>query len=152
MHSITSSELPTVRPSGWLMSVMRAATCLPMPRPMSIIDSASARASSIEVMNAPSPVFTSSTSASSPSAIFLLMIEAAMSSRLSMVAVTSRSAYSLRSAGAISGVCPIMATPMFCSTSWNSASESRTRKPGMASSLSRVPPVWPRPRPEIIGT
>ena len=30
--------------------------------------------------------------------------------------------------------------------------ESPTSKPGMASSLSSVPPVWPRPRPEIIGT
>ena len=27
-----------------------------------------------------------------------------------------------------------------------------TRKPGIASSLSSVPPVWPRPRPDIIGT
>ncbi len=26
------------------------------------------------------------------------------------------------------------------------------RKPGMLSSLSSVPPVWPRPRPDIFGT
>jgi hypothetical protein len=26
------------------------------------------------------------------------------------------------------------------------------RKPGMLSSLSSVPPVWPRPRPDTIGT
>ena len=33
------------------------------------------------------------------------------------------------------------------------ASTSRSmRKPGMASSLSSVPPVWPRPRPQTIGT
>ena len=43
-------------------------------------------------MNAPSPVFTSSTSASIPSAIFLLMMEAAIRGRLSTVLVTSRSA------------------------------------------------------------
>ena len=46
-----------------------------------------------------------------PSAIFLLMIEAEISGRLSTVAVTSRSAYSLRSAGAISGVWPISPSP-----------------------------------------
>ena len=43
-------------------------------------------------MNAPRPVFTSSTSASMPSAIFLLMIDALMSGMLSTVPVTSRSA------------------------------------------------------------
>ncbi len=43
-------------------------------------------------MKAPSPVLTSSTRASIPSAIFLLMIDAAMSGRLSTVAVTSRKA------------------------------------------------------------
>ena len=31
MHSATSRALPTARPSGWSMSVMRAATFLPMP-------------------------------------------------------------------------------------------------------------------------
>ena len=54
--------------------------------------SASARDSSKGFMKAPSPVFTSRTSASMPSAIFLLMIEAAIRGRLSTVAVTSRSA------------------------------------------------------------
>ena len=43
-------------------------------------------------MNAPRPIFTSSTSASMPSAIFLLMIDEVMSGTLSTVAVTSRSA------------------------------------------------------------
>jgi hypothetical protein len=43
-------------------------------------------------MNAPEPVFTSRTSASAPSAIFLLMIELAISGIDSTVAVTSRSA------------------------------------------------------------
>ena len=43
-------------------------------------------------MNAPEPNFTSSTSASVPSAIFLDMIEDAMSGIASTVPVTSRSA------------------------------------------------------------
>ena len=34
----------------------------------------------------------------------------------------------------------------------NSSMLRLTRKPGMASSLSSVPPVCPRPRPDIIGT
>ena len=43
-------------------------------------------------MNAPEPTFTSSTRASVPSAIFLLMIELAISGIDSTVPVTSRSA------------------------------------------------------------
>ena len=74
------------------MSVMRAAIRLPMPWPMASMASARARESSSFAMKAPSPVLTSSTRASIPSAIFLLMMEAAMRGRLSTVAVTSRSA------------------------------------------------------------
>ena len=74
------------------MSVMRAETFLPMPRPMRTIASASALESAKAFMKAPSPVFTSRMSASMPSAIFLLMIDDAMRGRLSTVAVTSRSA------------------------------------------------------------
>ena len=33
-----------------------------------------------------------------------------------------------------------------------SSSDSAMRNPGMLSSLSSVPPVWPRPRPDIFGT
>ena len=43
-------------------------------------------------------------------------------------------------------------TPHWRSVSRNSFSERPTRKPGIDSSLSSVPPVWPSPRPEIIGT
>ena len=49
-------------------------------------------ASSIDFMKAPEPTFTSRTSAPVPSAIFLLMMELAMSGIDSTVAVTSRSA------------------------------------------------------------
>src|SRR5437588_626137 len=45
-----------------------------------------------------------------------------------------------------------MAQPTSASTRRNSASDKLTLNPGMASSLSSVPPVWPRPRPLIIGT
>ena len=38
------------------------------------------------------------------------------------------------------------------STVRNSSTESRVTKPGIDSSLSSVPPLWPRPRPDIIGT
>ncbi len=51
-------------------------------------------------MNAPDPNFTSRTSPDAPSAIFLLMIELAISGIDSTVEVTSRSAYSFLSAGA----------------------------------------------------
>ena len=53
---------------------------------------ASSVASSRVFMNAPLPTLTSSTSAPVPSAIFLLMIELAMSGIASTVPVTSRSA------------------------------------------------------------
>ena len=53
---------------------------------------ASSRAVSTSFMNAPEPTLTSSTSAPVPSAIFLLMIELAISGMASTVPVTSRSA------------------------------------------------------------
>ena len=37
------------------------------------------------------------------------------------------------------------------STALNSSTPRSTRNPGMDSSLSSVPPVWPRPRPDIFG-
>ena len=54
--------------------------------------SASSRALRSSFMKAPLPTFTSSTSAPVPSAIFLLMIEEAISGIASTVPVTSRSA------------------------------------------------------------
>ena len=92
MHSITSSELPTAQPSGWSIAVSSASVRPPWALPMATSDSASRRASSRVFMNAPRPHLTSSTSASIPSAIFLLMIDAEMSGMLSTVAVTSRRA------------------------------------------------------------
>ena len=68
-------------------------------------------------------------------------IDAQISGMLSTVPVTSRSAYSRRSAGAISSVCPTRAQPVRSIARRTSASDRRVRNPGMASSLSSVPPV-----------
>ena len=80
-----------------------------------------------------------------------MMLEA-MSGIDSTVDVASRSAYILRSAGAISVVCPINAQPIASICAFAFASERSVRKPGIDSSLSRVPPVCPSPRPDTIGT
>ena len=90
--SATSSALPTARPSGTDMSVSTAVVRSPCAAPMSTIASASSRARSGVFMNAPEPDFTSRTRPSVPSAIFLLMIELAISGTDSTVPVTSRSA------------------------------------------------------------
>jgi hypothetical protein len=56
------------------------------------------------------------------------------------------------SAGANSAVCPINESPICSNSARYSAIERFTRKPGIDSNLSNVPPVCPSPRPEIIGT
>jgi len=119
---------------------------------MPTIASASSRASSAFFMNAPDPALTSSTSAPVPSAIFLDMIELAISGMDSTVPVTSRRAYSLRSAGARPEPAAHTTAPAARSTPSISSAESEARQPGMDSSLSSVPPVWPRPRPDSCGT
>src|SRR5438445_173642 len=45
-----------------------------------------------------------------------------------------------------------MAQHSFMTCALVSARDKRVRKPGIASSLSSVPPVCPSPRPDIIGT
>ena len=132
------------------MSVSRQTTSRPSRRPRSTICSARIRASSTVFMNAPSPTFTSSTIASIPAASFFDMIDDAMSGTMSTVAVTSRRAYSFLSAGARSPVWPMIARPIVAPAPRTRRSSSSTPKPGIASSLSRVPPVWPSPRPDII--
>ncbi len=69
-----------------------ATVCTPCAVPSATIVSASSRADSVVFMNAPVPTFTSRTSAADPSAIFLLMIELAISGIDSTVPVTSRRA------------------------------------------------------------
>ena len=74
------------------MSVIRATVRTPCAVPNSTMVSARRRARSISGRNAPEPTLTSSTSDSVPSAIFLDMIELAISGTASTVAVTSRRA------------------------------------------------------------
>jgi len=74
------------------MFVISATVLTPAALPMPTIVVASARDCSRVFMKAPAPVFTSSTRAAVPSAIFLLMIEAEIIGMDSIVAVTSRSA------------------------------------------------------------
>ncbi len=114
--------------------------------------SASSRAGAWAVMKAPEPTLTSSTSADVPSAIFLLMIDEAISGIDSTVPVTSRSAYSFRSAGARPAPAAAMTPPTSVSTDRIRSGASEARQPGMAAILSRVPPVWPSPRPASCGT
>ena len=134
------------------MSVIKACDFTPSELPVVTRARASSLARSCSRMNAPDPVLTSMTIASSPAAPFLEMIEATIKGIASMVAVASRREYSFLSAGAISAVWPFMAKPAASRTLRNSFSERSTRYPGIDSSLSSVPPVWPSPRPEIIGT
>ena len=134
------------------MSVTSATTSLPIPRPMPTSVRASAVASGSRFMKAPLPTLTSSTRPSIPSASFFDMIEAAMRGIDSTVAVRSRSAYSLRSAGAMRSVCPTRQAPTEDTSSRNLSTGRWMRKPGIDSSLSRVPPVWPSPRPLTMGT
>ena len=124
----------------------------PASAPTSTIVSASLILSSSVCMIAPLPLFTSSTIASDPVASFLLRMEPTISGMLSTVLVTSRRAYRVLSAGARCPVCPITATPISFTCWMNSSSLSDTFIPGMDSSLSSVPPVWPSPRPLIFAT
>ena len=90
--SATSMALPAVNPRGVDMSVSRAVVRTPASAPRATMVSASSRARSRSFMNAPVPTLTSSTRAPVPSAIFLLMIEEAISGIASTVPVTSRRA------------------------------------------------------------
>ncbi len=150
--SATSRALPTVAPSGVDMSVSRALTAMPWLSPMDTRVAASSLALSSFFMKAPEPTLTSSTRPSAPSATFFPMIDPAIRGMDSTVPVTSRSAYSLRSAGASPSVGAQTTAPTEFSCATISAVVRRARHPGMDSSLSRVPPVWPRPRPESWGT
>ena len=51
----------------------------------------------------------------------------------------------------MSAVCPISEMPMRLTFSMKRSSPMPMLKPGKLSSLSSVPPVWPRPRPDILA-
>ena len=74
------------------MAVRRAEVRTPCASPSWTMVSARSRAWPMSAMKAPPPTFTSSTRADVPSAIFLAMIELAMSGIDSTVPVTSRRA------------------------------------------------------------
>ena len=90
--SLISNEFPAVRPSGTSIAVTKALVVTPALFPKSTIVLASAAASFGSLIKAPEPVFTSSTNALVPSAIFLLIIEDAISGIACTVPVTSRKA------------------------------------------------------------
>ena len=92
IDSATSTALPTARPSGTSIAVSSAVVRTPDSVPSRTMVCASSRAASRSRMNAPRPTLTSSTSACVPSAIFLDMIELAISGIDSTVPVTSRRA------------------------------------------------------------
>ena len=76
------------------------------------------------------------------------MIEDAISGIASTVAVTSRSAYNFLSAGAKPAPAAQITAPQSCNTLSISSFDKDARQPGIDSSLSNVPPVCPKPRPE----
>ncbi len=82
----------------------------------------------------------------------MLMMLPAISDTLSMVPVTSRRAYSFLSAGTRLPVCPITDTPHLPTISAKRSIDWSIDRPGIDSSLSRVPPVCPSPRPDILAT
>ena len=90
--SLISSEFPTVNPRGTSMAVTSAVVFTPARLPKSTMVLASKVAFLGSLMNAPEPVFTSSTNALVPSAIFLLIIDEAINGIASTVPVTSRKA------------------------------------------------------------
>ena len=131
---------------------MTATAGRPTPRPSATIAWASACADRPSFMKAPEPALTSSTTASAPVAIFLLITELAINGIDSTVAVTSRSAYRRPSPGTSSGDCAATASPRSRTAATNASGSVDVVTPGIASSLSIVPPVWPSPRPDILAT
>ena len=125
---------------------------IPIPFAASAIDWDRASACSLSVMNAALPYFTSRTKAEIPSAAFFDTIDEVISGIDATVPVTSRNAYIRLSAGTSESVCPTIANPISPTCFCNSFIDRSTRKPAILSSLSKVPPVCPNPRPEIIGT
>ena len=88
----TNAPMLLVINVGGYMSVSNAETRFPAPLPTRTRASASLVAEARSFMNAPFPTFTSSTSASIPSASFFERIDATIRGIHSTVAVTSRNA------------------------------------------------------------
>ena len=119
--------------------------------------SASARTArarcSIVFMNAPRPTLQSSTSPSMPSASFFDMIDDAISGSDSTVAGdVAQRVEPLVGGRDPRGLADQAHAELVDELARTRSTGRSTRKPGIASSLSSVPPVWPRPRPDTIGT
>ena len=103
-------------------------------------------------INAPLPTVTSKTIFSAPLAIFLLIILDAINGILSTQEILSLNAYNFLSAGAKFNVCEIILIPMFSTFFIKLLISIFVLYPGIDSSLSTVPPVNPRPLPDIFAT
>src|SRR5680860_464280 len=139
-------------PRGVSIAVTRAEQRRPASRPMVTHSSARPAASSSVAMKAPAPALTSRTMVCAPAASFLDITLEAIRATDSTVAVTSRSAYSARSAGTRRSDCAATTQPTLRATASSSSLVSCTRMPGIDSSLSSVPPVCPSPRPASVTT
>jgi hypothetical protein len=103
-------------------------------------------------MKAPSPTFTSRTIASAPAASFFDMIDEAMSGTMSTVAVhvAERRRASCPPGTRVAGLADDREADRRAPARTKASSyRARHGSPGIDSSLSRVPPVWPSPRPDI---
>ena len=79
------------------------------------------------------------------------MLEA-ISGILAVQLIVSLKAYNFLSAGAKFKVCPIKLIPCFFTLSINVLISIEVSYPGIDSNLSIVPPVMPRPLPDILAT
>ena len=138
--------------SGSSISVTIALARRPLRSASRTIVVAKFTASCAVRMKAPDPTFTSKTIAPAPPAIFFETIEAAMRPMLGTLPVRSRSAYSFLSAGTSRSLWAAIAQPMRSICAANAFGERSVRTPGIASSLSSVPPVWPSARPDNFAT
>ena len=103
-------------------------------------------------IKAPLPQVTSNTTLLAPAAIFLLIMLELISGIFAVQLIESLNAYNFLSAGAKFKVCPIKLIPIFFTFSINSGISISVLYPGIASNLSFVPPVNPKPLPDIFAT
>ena len=150
--SIISKLFPIAYPTGSSIFVIIHTVSLFANFPMFFIILDNSIASFSFCIKAPLPHVTSNTILFAPAAIFLLIMLDAISDILSTQLIVSRSAYIFLSAGAKLAVWPIRLMPTFCTFSINSSVFISVLYPGIDSSLSTVPPVKPKPLPDIFAT
>ena len=139
-------------PRGEFISVTSQRHFFPAFIPAVSISDASFSASVLVFIKAPEPYFTSRSIQSAETANFLLIILEHISGMLSTVPVEFLRAYIFLSAGQRFSFCEIIEKPVLFTIDINSSSDISVRYPSILSSLSIVPPVCPRPLPDILGT